>query len=116
MFEHRRQSLLSKRAFYRRVAFSLFTASLLIVFALTIGVIGYHVSEGFSWVDSLLNASMILSGMGPASELHTQAGKYFASFYALFSGVAFITTIGVFFAPIVHRYLHKFHLEVSDKD
>src|SRR6476469_1189826 len=67
--------------------------------ALGIGMVGYHVLESLSWVDSLLNASMILSGMGPASELHTEAGKIFASFYALFSGIAFITIAGVLLAP-----------------
>ena len=70
---------------------------------------GYHQTEGLPWLDALLNASMILSGMGPVQELHTTAGKLFASFYALFSGVMFITLAGVLFAPVFHRFLHKFH-------
>jgi hypothetical protein len=87
----------------------------LITAALLIGMIGYHVLESMSWVDSFVNASMILSGMGPVGELKTTAGKIFAGCYALFSGVAFLTSIGLIFAPVFHRFLHKFHLEVSSK-
>lgn len=83
--------------------------------SLGIGIVGYHLTEGLGWLDALVNASMILSGMGPVSELHHDAGKWFASFYALFSGVAFITSVGVMFAPVVHRFLHKFHLEAGSK-
>lgn len=79
--------------------------------ALVIGILGYRLTEGFSWIDALLNASMILSGMGPANELKTNGGKLFASFYALFSGIVFITTAGIVLAPIVHRFLHKFHIK-----
>jgi len=84
--------------------------------SLGIGIVGYHLTEGLGWLDSLLNASMILSGMGPVSDLHHNPAKWFASFYALFSGVAFITTVGVIFAPVVHRFLHRFHLEMDAKD
>ena len=83
--------------------------------SLGMGVLGYHLSEGLGWLDALVNASMILSGMGPVNELHNDTGKWFASFYALFSGVAFITSVGVMFAPVVHRFLHKFHLETGSK-
>lgn len=82
-----------------------------IAVALGIGMMGYHVFESMGWVDSFANASMILSGMGPLGELKTTAGKIFAGCYALFSGVAFLTSIGVVFAPVFHRFLHKFHLE-----
>jgi hypothetical protein len=114
-FERRHEPLLSRRTFLRRqILFSLF--ALVAVFgSLGIGVLGYHFSEGLSWLDALLNASMILFGMGPVSELHTNAGKWFASFYALFSGVAFITIVGVTFAPLFHRFLHRFHLAGDDK-
>src|SRR5439155_21265448 len=81
--------------------------------SLGIGIVGYHYTEGLGWLDAFLNAAMILSGMGPATELHTAAGKWFAGCYALFSGVAFITTVGVMFAPLLHRALHKFHLELG---
>ncbi len=80
-------------------------------FSLGLGIVGYHYCAGLTWLDSLLNASMILTGMGPVNELHTVAGKLFASFYALFSGVVFITSVAVLLAPVVNRFLHKFHLE-----
>jgi hypothetical protein len=80
---------------------------------LVIGVAGYHDLEGLPWLDALLNASMILSGMGPVNSVRTSAGKVFASCYALFSGVAFISAVGVLFAPVMHRFLHRFHLEFA---
>lgn len=84
---------------------------LLIFLALLLGVLGYHGFAGLDWVDSLLNASMILGGMGPVSELTTVPAKLFASFYALFSGVVFIAVMGIFFTPVIHRVLHKFHMD-----
>ncbi|MEI6861964.1 MAG: hypothetical protein WCL04_06905, partial [Verrucomicrobiota bacterium] len=78
---------------------------------LTIGMAGYHWLESQSWVDAFANAAMILSGMGPLDPLKTTAGKLFAGCYAIFSGVAFLTTVGFFLAPIAHRVLHKFHLD-----
>jgi hypothetical protein len=86
-----------------------------VIVALLIGVVGYHLSAGLSWIDSLLNASMILSGMGPTNPLTTTIGKLFASFYALFSGLFFIVVTGVMLSPFVHRVLHRFHLE-KEKD
>lgn len=79
-----------------------------------IGVFGYHLIENMSWVDSLLNASMILGGMGPVNELRTDTGKIFASLYALFSGIVFLVTAGIILAPAVHRLLHSMHID--DKD
>jgi len=79
--------------------------------ALSIGVVGYRVTAGLPWIDALLNASMILGGMGPVDSLKTAPAKLFSSAYALFSGVVFISSIGVFIAPVVHRFFHKFHLE-----
>jgi hypothetical protein len=89
---------------------------LLVGGALSIGVGGYHFIAQLPWVDSLLNASMILGGMGPVDTLSTRAAKIFASVYALFSGVVFIGSVGVFMAPVVHRFLHKFHLEEPESD
>jgi hypothetical protein len=86
----------------------------LVLVALGIGVAGYHFTEGLSWLDALLNASMILGGMGPVNELRTAAGKLFASAYALFSGMAFLATAGILVAPLAHRLLHRLHLETSD--
>jgi len=111
MFEHHHEPLLSKALFARRVLRHLWLAAAIIGGGLGVGVLGYHFCERLAWLDSLLNASMILSGMGPVNPIQHTAGKWFASFYALFSGVAFITTVGVLFAPLVHRFLHKFHLE-----
>jgi len=77
-------------------------------------VIGYHVTGGFGWLDSLYNASMILGGMGPviADIKDTPSAlKWFASFYALYSGLALLTSAGVLMAPIVHRILHSFHID-----
>jgi hypothetical protein len=87
----------------------------LVFVSLGIGVVGYHVTAGLSWLDALLNASMILGGMGPVNELHTVASKLFASAYALFSGVAFLATVGILVAPLVHRLFHHLHLEESDQ-
>ena len=111
MLEHRRKPLLPRRAFYARVARYTTLAGGIIAGSLGIGMAGYHGLEGMSWVDAFVNAAMILSGMGPASPLQTNAGKVFAGCYALFSGLAFFTAVGVTFAPIFHRLLHKFHLE-----
>jgi len=102
--------------FFRRMGRSAVIAMGVIVAALGIGLAGYRGLEGLSWVDSFLNAAMILSGMGPATELHTVAGKLFAGCYAIFSGVIFITLAAVLFAPALHRFLHRFHLELEPKD
>ncbi len=111
MFEHRKQPLLSKRKFFNRLLFSILSAVLIIASALFIGIFGYHYFEDFGWIDSLLNASMILGGMGPVDILKTDGGKLFASFYALFSGTIFLVSIGIIMAPIFHRFLHHFHFE-----
>lgn len=83
-----------------------------IIIALLIGMAGYHGFEGMPWVDAFVNASMILSGMGPVTTLVTNGGKMFAGFYALFSGLFFIVILGVIFAPIIHRFFHKIHLDI----
>lgn len=114
MFEHHRQPLLSREAFRARLVRHGGIALGAIAVSLGIGVVGYHVTEGLSWLDSLVNASMILGGMGPVNELHTVAGKLFASFYALFSGIVFLVIVGVLFAPLFHRFLHRFHLEIDE--
>jgi hypothetical protein len=113
MYEHHKQPLASRKVFVRRVASNGFIGAMMILIALGIGVLGYHFSEGLPWIDALLNASMILGGMGPVDLLHTTAGKLFASFYALFSGVVFIAAMGVLAAPIYHRFMHRFHLDVE---
>lgn len=116
VFEHRTSPLLPRKLFYRRVRnFFLISASLLAV-ALGIGMSGYHCFENMSWVDAFVNAAMILSGMGPVGQLNTDAGKIFAGCYALFSGLVFISAVGIMIAPLAHRALHKFHIESGKKD
>ena len=116
MFEHRSKPLLPLPAFYWRLVRSLGLGLLVIVFALGVGMAGYRSFEPMSWVDAFVNAAMILSGMGPATELHTSAGKIFAGCYALFSGLAFFAILGIIFAPAVHRFLHRFHVNEAKRD
>jgi hypothetical protein len=111
MFEHRSKPLLPRPAFYARLARSAGVGLLVIAAALGVGMVGYHAFESMPWVDAFVNAAMILSGMGPVSSLQTEGGKIFAGCYALFSGLAFITGLGIVFAPAVHRFLHRFHTE-----
>jgi len=113
MFEHRRQPLLPRRVFYGRLALSAGIGLVIVVVSLAIGMAGYHFLEKMTWLDAFVNAAMILSGMGPIGSLQTSAGKLFAGCYALYSGLALITTTGVVFAPVFHRFLHKFHLETA---
>lgn len=114
IFEHRRDALLPPHLFLRRVARNTGLSAGFIIVALAVGMVGYHGTEGLSWLDAFLNASMILTGMGPVNEVHTVAGKLFAGCYALFSGVAFLTAVAVLFAPLFHRFLHRFHLAERD--
>ena len=113
-YEHKTQPLLPLRLFARRLLNHFVVAALIVGIALTVGVVGYHFTAGLGWLDSLVNASMILGGMGPVDAVRTTAGKLFASFYALFSGVIFITTAGILVAPIAHRVMHRLHLEETN--
>jgi hypothetical protein len=115
MLEHRTDPLLPRRAFLLRLAKSAGAGLVLVAICLGIGMLGYHGFEKLSWVDSFANASMILSGMGPMANLQTSGGKIFAGCYALFSGLAFITIIGLVLTPVVHRFLHKFHIDSTAK-
>ena len=112
-FEHHTLPLLSRRAFLLRMARFAGLSLALILGALALGVLGYHLLESLPWLDALVNASMILGGMGPVDALHTVAGKLFASFYALFSGLLILAAAGVLFAPLFHRFLHRFHLDLD---
>jgi hypothetical protein len=111
VYEHRTQPLLSRPKFLRRVGRHLAGALVVIAIALGIGVTGYHWLGGLDWVDSLLNASMILGGMGPVDPLKSGGAKIFATLYALFSGLVFIGIAGLMLGPFAHRLLHRFHLE-----
>jgi len=110
-FEHRSQPMLPRAQFLQRLLNHGLLAAGVLLFTLGIGILGYHQTEGMGWLDALLNASMILGGMGPVTELQTTAGKLFASFYALFSGVVFLAAAGMMIAPLAHRLLHWLHLE-----
>jgi hypothetical protein len=100
--------------FLRRVARWGALAFAVILVSLAVGVCGYHYLDGLPWVDSLLNASMILGGMGPVDPLKTTAGKIFASAYALYSGLALIAVVGLLLTPILHRVMHQFHMEYKE--
>ena len=110
MYEHHKQPLASKKVFAQRLTRNGLIGLALLAFSLGIGMLGYHFLENLSWIDALLNASMILGGMGPVTPLQTNAGKIFASFYAIYSGVILLAAVGVLVAPILHRFLHHFHL------
>ena len=103
-----------RRPFFHRFLLALGLSAVLVGISLGIGILGYHFIAGLGWVDSLLNAAMILTGMGPVDTMNSNAAKLFASGYALFSGVVFITATGILIAPIFHHVLHRFHLEERD--
>lgn len=110
MYEHRTHPILSRADFTKRVARHVMLAFFALAVALGIGVVGYHTLGELEWLDALLNASMILGGMGPVDPLHKPVAKLFASGYALFSGLAFIGVASLLVAPFAHRLLHRFHL------
>ncbi len=114
MYERRHEPLLPAAAFLWRMVWHAAVALGLLAVGLGAGVLGYHLTEEMPWLDSFLNASMILGGMGPVNELQTRAGKAFAGCYALFSGLFFLVVVAVLLAPAVHRYAHKFHLEPEE--
>ena len=114
--EAKGQPLLSRQAFARRLLRFGLLAIGIILFSLALGIAGYHYTEHLDWSDSLLNASMILGGMGPVNIPQTLTGKLFSSFYALYSGIIFLVSVGVLMAPIYHRFIHRFHLELDDDD
>jgi len=115
MYEHFRQPLISRAEFFLRFTWHVLIALGIVFVSLAIGIVGYHEFEGLSWIDATVNAAMILGGMGPVNVLNTNAGKLFASFYALFSGIIFLVAIAVLLAPAVHRFLHRFHVEFDSE-
>ena len=110
-YESRTQPLLSRTAFARRLV-----ANLLIAVSLLAGMVGYHHFESMAWIDAFANASMILSGMGPLAPMQTWGGKCFAGWYALYSGLALILVSGLILAPILHRLMHRFHLDTEEEE
>ncbi len=108
--------LSSKNHFLNKMAINVLLAAGLLFFSLGIGILGYRYTMDLSWVDALMNASMILTGMGPVDHASTDSAKIFASFYAIYSGVAFLTSVAFLATPLFHRFLHKFHLDLDDDD
>jgi hypothetical protein len=114
MFEHHSQPLATQAEFAQRMLrYGLVTAGI-ILSSLVVGMLGYHYLESLSWIDSLLNASMILGGMGAVNTLQTSAGKIFASLYALYSGIILLASVGILVTPVFHRFMHRFHLGLED--
>jgi len=114
MFENHKLKLIDRKEFISRQIKFMGFAAMILTWSIGIGTIGYHIFGKLPWVDAFLNASMILTGMGPVDHLVTDDAKLFAAFYALYSGVAFLTFVGVLFAPIYHRFLHRFHFNMDD--
>lgn len=110
-YEHKSEPLATSSVYLKRILINLAWTTAVLFVSLSIGVVGYKYFAPMSWIDALHNASMILSGMGPVVVIQTNAGKLFSSFYALFSGVVFITNIGILIAPVAHRFFHKMNLE-----
>ena len=113
-YEHRSQPVLPRSGFIRRIAGHVLLAISLVAFSLAIGILGYHYFAGLSWLDALMNAAMILGGMGPVNVIPTDSGKLFVTFYALYAGVAFLAISAVLIAPFAHRLLHRLHLDDVD--
>ncbi len=109
--ERRHEPLLPRALFIKRLLRWSAAAAILILGSLLVGVCGYHFIEGLPWIDALLNASMLLGGMGPVDPLKTTGGKLFASFYALYSGLVIIGVAGLLLAPVIHRFFHAFHIQ-----
>lgn len=111
MYEHRTKPLISSRAFFRRLVAHGVVGLAIILISLLAGVICYHQLADMSWVDAILNAAMIMGGMGPVTPLVSNGAKLFAAAYALYSGLVLLISVGLIFAPVFHRILHRFHLE-----
>jgi hypothetical protein len=114
MFESKREKPLPRHLFIRRMAKCLGLAAVVIAAGVSLGLLGYHFIAGLGWVDAFLEAAMILTGMGPVAKLDTTAAKLFSSFFALFSGLVFLSVVAITVAPVLHRVLHKFHIDEDD--
>jgi len=116
MYENHAQPLIPIRHFVRRLAGHSLAAAAVVGVSLAIGTLGYHQYARLAWIDSFLNASMLLGGMGPVGELHNDSGKIFASLFALYSGLMLIAVTTLILAPVLHRVLHRVHLEDAEVD
>ena len=111
MYEHRTEPLLTRAQFARLLLRHGGVAALLVGLSLAVGTVGYHITAGLAWLDALLNAVMILTGMGPVAPLQSPAAKLFAMAFALYAGVVFLAVTGIMLAPLAHRILHWLHLD-----
>jgi hypothetical protein len=109
MYERKHRRPLTPTEFAVRMTWHFAVAAALVGVSLFVGMYGYHHFEGLSWLDGFVNAAMLLGGMGPVNELHTEAGKLFAGIYALYAGLVFLIVAGVLLAPVIHRIAHKIH-------
>ena len=116
MYENKNEPLAPRHVFLTRVLFSFLSSLLVVGISLGLGTWGYHLFGELDWIDALLNASMILAGMGPVDPLKSDGGKLFATFYCLFSGIVFLTLMAIILAPIYHRFLHSFHFADEEED
>ncbi len=114
MFEHKSEQVAPVDHFIRRLLMYVLMSAGIMVVALGMGVCGYHYLGELTWIDALVNASMILAGMGPVDKVTALDGKLFASFYALFSGLVFVISFGMIISPVAHRVLHRFHMDEDD--
>ena len=114
MYEPRKHPPISHASFVRRVVLHATAATGLLLFSLLAGMAGYVYFEGLAWLDAFLNTAMLLGGMGPVNVLATDAGKLFAGIYALYAGLVFLVIVGLMFAPVLHRILHKFHWDRNE--
>ena len=109
MYESKTRRPLARPVFVRRLVVHTLIALGLIAFSIAVGMTGYHRLEHLSWLDAFLNAAMLLGGMGPVNPPVTDAGKLFAGVFALYAGLVFIVTAALFFTPLLHRLMHRFH-------
>ncbi len=115
MFEHKSERLLPWPRFVGRMVLTFGVAAGIVAVALMIGVLGYHYVVRLAWIDAVLNAAMILTGMGPVATMPDRPSKIFATAYALFSGVVFLSAVGIVLSPVFHRILHHFHLDEQNE-
>ena len=115
VFENHKQPLVAQSVFVKRVAKCVWVAAMLLIVTILMGACVYHYIEGFSWVDAVMNAVMIMTGLGLVDSLHTTFGKVFTTFYAIITAIVFYMVLAIIFAPLIHRFLHEFHLEIGRK-
>ena len=115
IFEHHKQPLVSRSVFLKRVAKCFWVAFLLLAVTVSMGAAVYHYVEGFSWVDAAMNAVMIMTGLGLVDTLHTTQAKIFTCFYAILTAIVFYMVLAIIFAPLINRFLHRFHMEIGTK-